>query len=89
MIRKLQIQLWSFVMELEYMLYPWKTREPPDWAIKRFNLHHGIVDEVEDSLYYDWIKAHDQKIDRLQSEMIYAQNEIKRLTMELADERSK
>lgn len=87
MIKKLQIQLWSIVMELEYMLYPWKTKEPPAWAIERFNLDHHIVDEIEDSFYYNWIKSHEEKISRLQTEMIYAQKEIIRLTKELSDVR--
>lgn len=66
-------------MDLEDLLYPWKTKDPPDWAIERYNLDHNIKDNFEDSLYYEWIKGHDQKINRLQKEMIYAQEQIEQL----------
>ena len=34
-------------MDLEDMLYPWKTKDPPDWAIERYNLDHNIKDNFE------------------------------------------
>ena len=79
MFRDIHIWLWGIVMDLEDMLYPWKTKDPPDWAIKRYNLDHNIKDTFEDSLYYEWIKSHDQKINRLQNEMIYVQEQITKL----------
>lgn len=88
MIRALQIKLWSLVAELEYLLYPWKTKQPPEWAVQRYNLDHGITDDHEDMIYYNWIKAHDERIGRLQSEMIHIQNEVKRLNQELSNARS-
>ncbi len=79
MFRDIHIWLWSIVMDLEDMLYPWKTKDPPNWAVERYNLDHGIKDSIEDSFYYEWIMAHDQKINRLQNEMIHAQEQIKEL----------
>ena len=78
MIRDIHIWLWGIIAELEHTLYPWKTNNPPDWAVERYNLDHGI-EEDENSLYYEWIKSHDQKINRLQNEMIHAQEQIKEL----------
>lgn len=66
-------------MELEYKLYPWKTNSPPEWAINRYNLDHEIIDEYEDHIHYNWIKSHEQKINRLQSEMIYVLSKIEKI----------
>ena len=66
-------------MELEYNLYPWKDKSPPEWAVKRYNLDHGIIDEYEYHIQYNWIKSNDEKINRLQSEMIYVLSEIKKI----------
>ena len=79
MIRSFQIWLWGIVMELEYQLYPWKTSNPPSWAVERYNLDHGITDDYEDHMHYGWLKSHDDKSDRIQKEMIYALDEIRKL----------
>ena len=63
-------------MELEYKLYPWKDNTPPEWAISRYNLDHEIVDEYENHMYYTWIKSHDEKINRLQLEMLSVQKQL-------------
>ena len=34
---QIRCTLWSIAAELEYSLYPWKTKEPPQWAIERYN----------------------------------------------------
>ena len=83
MIRKFRIWLWGVVMELEDMLYPWKTSTPPSWAIERHNLTEHRDDELDDILYREWVKAHDDKIGRLQTEMISVQNQIHRIQDEL------
>ncbi len=73
---KLQVFLWSIVAELEYQLYPWKTSKPPQWAVDRYNVdgeHHEINEET---FNYDWLKQHEQKISRLQLEMIHVIKEI-------------
>ena len=43
--------------------------------------HHD--DELDEVIYKEWIRAHDDKIGRLQSEMIAAQREIHKLKDEL------
>ena len=79
MVRTIRIWLWTICMELEYKLYPWKTDTAPECAVERYNLDHEILDEYEDHIHYNWIKSHDEKINRLQSEMIYVLSEIKKL----------
>ena len=83
MIRKFHIWLWGVVMEIEDMLYPWKTSTPPSWAIERHNLPDHYDDEMDEIIYKEWIKAHDEKIGRLQSEMISVQNQLHKLQSEL------
>ena len=83
MIHKFHIWLWGVVCELEDILYPWKTSTPPSWAIERYNLPDHYDDELDEIIYKQWIKAHDEKIGRLQSEMITVQREIHKLKSEL------
>ena len=80
MIRKFHIWVWGIVMELEYQLYPWKTKDPPQWAIERYNLDNGIHDQFEaDEFYFGWIKMHKEMIERLQTEMITIQEKVRKL----------
>lgn len=74
MFRSIHIWLYGIVAELEYSLYPWKSSTPPTWAVERWNLNGetNTDGELEESvLNYDWLKSHDDKINRLQNEMIY------------------
>jgi len=79
MIKDIHIWLWGIIAELEHTLYPWKTNNPPDWAVERYNLDHGIEDDDENSLYYEWIKAHDQKINKVEENIINLYKEIELL----------
>ena len=79
MIRKFHIWLWGIVMEIEDILYPWKTSQAPSWAIERYNLPDHYDNELDDILYREWIKSHDDKIARLQTEMIYITEEVRKL----------
>ena len=83
MIRSIHIWLWGVVMEIEDILYPWKTSQAPSWEIERYNLPDHYDDELDDIIYKQWIKAHDEKIGRLQSEMILVQNQLHKLQSEL------
>jgi hypothetical protein len=76
MFYSVRVFLWGIVAELEYHLYPWKTSNPPEWASKKYNLDHGIVDEYENHMYYDWLKSHEEKIGRLQKEVIFLLEKI-------------
>ena len=55
----------------------------PILAIERHNLPDHYDDELDEIIYKEWIKAHDDKIGRLQSEMILVQREIHKLREEL------
>jgi len=83
MLRELHVTLWSWVAELEYRLYPWKSSTPPAWAEEQYGADTSVVYDDHkfnnDSLHYDWLKVHDDKIGRLQEEMIWTQNEIHKL----------
>ena len=79
MIKKFQIWLWGLVAELEYILYPWKTSTPPQWAIDRYSLDHGIKDEYEDNMYFGWMKAHEDKIGSIQLQLIELRKRINEL----------
>ena len=78
MIRKVHIWLWGMIAELEHILYPWKTSTPPPWAIDRYNLPDHYDSELDEIIYKEWIKAHEEKISRLQSEMIYITEEVRK-----------
>ena len=79
MIRSFRIWLWSAVSELEYRLYPWKTDTPPEWVDERYIPPPNYEQNFND----DWLKSHDDKINRLQQEMIWVQQEIHKLHLEL------
>lgn len=82
MIRSAQIFLWGIVAELEYQLYPWKSNTPPNWAVKRYNLPDGSHEEeyqYDEKLNFEWLKHHEDKIAKLQLEMIYITEEVRKL----------
>lgn len=76
MFRGIHIWIWGIVMELEYQLYPWKTKNPPDWAVERYNLDHGIKDEYEDHMYYNWLLSQEQKIQKIEESIIYLKKKL-------------
>jgi hypothetical protein len=75
MIYNVRVFLWHIVAELEYILYPWKEEDktPSESTIIKYNLPEQSFDK---SLHYDWLKSHEEKIARLQQEIIYLQNKI-------------
>jgi hypothetical protein len=80
MIFNLRVFLWSIIAELEYILYPWKEENPPEDLAQKYNLPDATF---EQNLNYDWLKSHDEKITRLQEEMIWVQKEIHKLNVQL------
>ena len=80
MLFNLRVFLWTIVAELEYHLYPWKEEKPPEDIIQRYNIPDNTID---DNLQYDWIQSHDQKIARLQEEMIWVQKEVHKLNVQI------
>lgn len=80
MLFRIRVFLWSIVAELEYQLYPWTDEKPPIDVAKKYNLPESDFDK---NLHYDWIQSHDQKIARLQEEMIWVHKELHKLNVEL------
>jgi hypothetical protein len=78
-IESIQIKLWEIFAELEYISYPWKTISPPQWAVERYSLNQQNEDILDDGYYYDWIKSHDEKINKLQEDIIYIFAKIEEL----------
>jgi hypothetical protein len=77
MIRKLRIILWHVVAELEYILYPWKDEDRPSaQTISKYNLPEESFDE---KLNYDWLKSHDEKINKLEQNIIELFDRINKL----------
>ena len=80
MIYKFRVWLWGIVAELEYQLYPWTTDKPPTWAVSRYNLDIKSKDmEYDEELNFEWLKCHDDKISRLQLEMLHIIEEVRKL----------
>lgn len=80
MLFRLRVFLWSVIAELEYHLYPWKQEDPPEEVAQKYNIQTVNYDQNFD---YDWLKSHDEKISRLQKEMLWVQKEIHKLNVEL------
>ena len=80
MIHSIRVWLWGIVSELEYHLYPWKTINPPQCVIDKYNL---VEPNFEKNFNDDWLKSHEDKISRLQKEMIWVTQEIHKLNVEL------
>ena len=83
MLREIHIWLWGMVAELEYKLYPWQTSTPPPWAAERYGIDTSTFHDDHtfdnDSLHYDWLKSHDDKLNRLQEEMIHVQGQLNKI----------
>ena len=79
MIQTLRVWLWGIVAELEYQLYPWKKSDPPLDIAQKYNLDQ----DYSSNLHYDWLKAHDEKINKLEENMINVFNQIHTLQSEL------
>tara|TARA_B100000085_G_scaffold22489_1_gene18876 strand:- start:290 stop:535 length:246 start_codon:yes stop_codon:yes gene_type:complete len=78
--RDIQIYIWSLVMDLEDWLYPWKTKNPPQWAVERYNLDSGLCEDInQDQFYFDWLKAQEQKIQVIEKNIISLTKELQEL----------
>ena len=80
MLFRIRVFLWTIVAELEYLLYPWVDEKPPENVAQKYNLPES---SYEQNLHYDWVKSNGEKIARLQEEMIWVQQEIHKLNVEL------
>lgn len=78
--RDIQIYIWSLVMDLEDWLYPWKTKNPPQWAVERYNLDSGLCEDInQDQFYFDWLKTQEQKIQVIEKNIISLTKELQEL----------
>ena len=69
--RDIRIYIWSLVMDLEDWLYPWKTKNPPQWAVERYNLDSGLSRDIDSNqFYFDWLKQQEQKIQKIEKNII-------------------
>jgi hypothetical protein len=74
MIRSLRILLWNIVSELESKLYPYEKEDNNDYYYTLKNEETG-----EQYMIVEWIKSFDERIQRLQDEMMWVQSEIREL----------
>lgn len=72
MIRYLRIWLWQIVSELEQRLYPYEKEDTNDFYYTVKNEETG-----ESYMIIEWIKSFDERIIRLQDEMIYVQSQLR------------
>jgi len=74
MIRQIRILLWQIVSDWEQRLYPYEKEDAGDYYYTVKNEETG-----ESYMIIEWIKSFDDRIQRLQDEMIYVQSELRDL----------
>ena len=72
MIRYLRIILWQIVSELEQRLYPYEKEDACDYYYTVKNDETG-----ESYMIIEWIKSFDERIIRLQDEMLLVQSQLR------------
>jgi hypothetical protein len=72
--RKMRIWLWQIVSELEQKLYPYENEDNNDYYYTVKNDETG-----ESYMIIEWIKSFDERIQRLQDEMLWVMSEIRRI----------
>ena len=78
MLFRIRVFLWTIAAELEYYLYPWVDEKPPQDLIQRYNLPESNFDK---NLHYDWLKSHDEKINKVEENIIALYDEIHKLNV--------
>jgi len=71
MIRKIRILLWYIVSDLEQRLYPYEKDDRGDFYYTVKNDDTG-----ENYMVIEWIKSFDERIIRLQDEMLWVKSEL-------------
>jgi hypothetical protein len=72
--RKIRILLWSIVADWEQRLYPYEKEDHNDYYYTVKNTETG-----ENYMIVEWIKSFDERIQRLQDEMIWVTNQIRKM----------
>jgi hypothetical protein len=74
MIRKIRILLWQIVSDWEQRLYPYEKEDAGDYYYTVKNEETG-----ENYMIIEWIKSFDERIIRLQDEMMYVQSQLREI----------
>lgn len=74
MLRSIRILIWQIVSDLEQRLYPYEKEDKNDYYYTVKNEDTG-----ESYMIIEWIKSFDERIIRLQDEMMYVQSKIRNL----------
>lgn len=72
--KSIRIILWKIVSQLEMWLYPYEDEDMGDYYYTVKNDETG-----ETFMMIEWIKSFDERIQRLQDEMLWVQSEIREL----------
>lgn len=71
MLRNIRILLWQIVSDWEQRLYPYEKEDAGDYYYTVKNDETG-----ENYMIIEWIKSFDERIIRLQDEMIHVKNQL-------------
>lgn len=74
MIRRIRILLWHIASDLEQRLYPYDKEDSGDFYYTVKNDDTG-----ENYMVIEWIKSFDERIIRLQDEMLWVKSELHRM----------
>jgi len=74
MIKKIRILLWQIVSDWEQRLYPYEKEDAGDYYYTVKNEETG-----ENYMIIEWIKSFDERIIRLQDEMMYVQSQLREI----------
>jgi hypothetical protein len=74
MLRRIRILVWQIVSDWEQRLYPYEEEDSGDYYYTIKNEETG-----ENYMIIEWIKSFDQRIQRLQDEMLYVQSVLRNL----------
>lgn len=74
MIKKIRILLWQIVSDWEQRLYPYEKEDVGDYYYTVKNEETG-----ENYMIIEWIKSFDERIIRLQDEMMYVQSQLREI----------
>ena len=73
-LRTIRVLLWQIVSNLEQRLYPYENEDTNDYYYTVKNDETG-----ENYMIIEWIKSFDERIHRLQDDMMWVQSEIREL----------
>jgi hypothetical protein len=74
MIRRFRVLLWQIISDWEHRLYPYEKEDSNDYYYTVKNDDTG-----ETYMIIEWIKSFDDRIQRLQDEMLYIKSQIREL----------